>query len=1344
LSGAQHYLYAPARHGAEEAVQGFANRFTEIFSSHQEEITGRMRHIFTEALLRRTPENYHRLLSHVQAFLSTPSQTDLDQIKQLLNTMDAAGIRAIGPSLNDTGVNSLTTLRGLLDTDVTGPPTALVVSPNATLQLQVAEGLLRMIIENHEGALLQTFNFLSQSLNEPNGFFQTLRQHFNHPQHGILAEGLAVLRQNLSGRVCVPLRQCKEACEAYRTALSRNASVAELITLRQNLHEKMQLLLDARAAVPQISAGDWTRLEQFNAQLQTNGQPLAGSPFLTAQSDAPIQILTASFNAQRGMIEEATDLIVETIGRGVSQVGSIVQNAVSPQPPAAAALPGAPAPGSDSLNLSTIAAQGRRFLDSILSSTANALSQQGARSLASLLRHVFEKIRDHVRQGPPEQHHLLNTINPMIQRLQGAMENSPWGELLSVLQDAFQFMQNTQVYLQGLRLPLSPVRAHISAIPDFLQNINAHENALRTPADRAPPRVTDEDITQKKELLQLRGSSFALAKVILEKFCGYESNERMYAEIYKADGIPSNQLSSVFRQRLFEKIDQSNGGFFGLFAKWSAKIFYNFVLPISSFYTNSIIGGMIDCAQKGMFDPPSSQESKEEFLVKRARNWLAVTSGAYNQVAGTPPSQARDFSLMMEEAIKMPERNGGLTQNELYTAAAKTALDTFGPRIKWKETIDQYFQAEIPSSSSLHFLNPLVLGLNAFCSFCLKGLVFIPQWVGNQILQTGAKVAFGLTPILQSVTEQGIESLRRNTPASYAMQRVLYRKLQKVLQSLQQGLNDESNNQGGLGSRNTQIKRAEITGLVAYLMEVLNKSQYRTQDRLNNYLHHRAPIRDRVGQELDDTFIPEVMEIVVATVSVSLSAMTQEEEMRQMLYDGLSIANQSFDEAQHVSDADFATLERGIRELTDQILETAIFHAIEEKFDFTNEKQKRGIRNFIGTLKEQSNAFALQMNQFCRELGDGRLSAEEQLGKISSMIECSSRYNRDRVDALGKVDGNRNFHTETKHHFNELSRQLLTHCNPLAGKLNTMKTHVDQISFHDRLLRPLLLQAHICQTLDRPLHNQRLSSQDLIVCKTQLALFRRHFTDLQRHRCPLPLTDEMQRSLQEFATALQKIEYTQKTDETLRSAYQIFSELKAAKLAALDNPAIPTPRILERQLVGRIYELPSEQKTILNEAILSLANARNIGEAEAASQSFYSLQMRFNTTNFVQENQSLATLVRINSELQTRVRQTIEEFAHQIAVDKAALRQHSIEASNQVGILNGWAQGQNELPIWNLFVFDMQWVTETVKNLAFDRAQGKVKQLFQSLYEKHNYIGVINQGVLIPFLEHFGKHHLKK
>jgi hypothetical protein len=1343
--GVQSLVYTPVRNATEEAAQGFANRVTELFNDNQEEIINRVRNVFTEALLRRCPENIHRLLTAIQAFLRAPSQADLDQIKQLLNGLDANGLRAIASSVNDTGIQQLTTLRALLDTDVTGPANALVVTANATLRLQIAEGILSTIMENHEGALLQTVSYLTQSLSEPNGFFQSLRHQFNHPQHGVIAEGLATLRQHLNGRVFLPLRESKAVCESYRSALSRNGSAAELIHLRQVLHGKLALLLGQRPSVPQISADHWTALEQFDAGIQNNNQPLPAHAQLIGQSDAAFQILSTSFNAQRGMIEEATDLMIEGIGRSITQLRNGVQNLLSPQPGAAAPappLPNPPAAGGAELNLGSIAAQGRRFLDSILSSAGNALSQQGARSLASLLRYVFEKIRDHIQQGPAEQQHLLgSTINPMIVRLQGSLDNGSWVELIAVLGDALQFMQNSQVYLQGLRLPLNPVRTHVSAIPEFLQNINSHQNALRTAADRAPARITAREISQKAELFQKRASSYGIAKMILEKFCGYQNNDGINAKIHNPGELSMNELSPAFRSRLFEKINEANTGFFGPITKWVAKMAYDFLLPIFSFFTNSVFGNLLEFAKKEISTQSINRESKEERMVRLARNWLAVTSGAYNQVASTPASQVRDFNVMMEDAIKMPERNGGLKQHELFAAAGKTLFETFGPRLKWSESVDQYFQAEIPASSPLHFLNFLVLGLNMFCSFSLKAILFIPQWIANLILQTGTKIAIGATPMLQNYTDSAIESLRRNTPASYSAQRVLYRQLQKVLMSLQQGLNDEGSNAGGLRSRDTNIKRYEIAGLVEYLMEVLNKSQYRTQDRLSNYLRHQAPIRDRAERELDDTFIPEVMETVVMTISVSLSAVTQEEEMQRMLYDGLCIANEMFDDQTPVTDADFATLERGIRELTDQILETAIFYAIDEKFDFTNEKQKRGIRQFVRSLKEESNAFTLQMYRLSTEMTDAR-SSTEYLAKVTEMIDFSARFNRQRVDALGKADGNRNFHTETKHHLNEMSRQLLTHCNPMAQRLNTMKGLADQLSLHDRLMAPLLLQCPILQTLGRTLQNQRLSSQEVTLCKTQLALLRGHVNTLLRNRCPVPITDEMQQCLQEFSIALQKMQESQKTNGTLLSAYRIFSELKDARLASIDPPSAHA-RNLERQLASAIQQLPSEQKEALNRPILQIMNAANAEEIEASARLFISLNVQFNARLMVEEGAYFASLRQSRDRLEARVNLASQEFTHQFALDKAALLQHTREAANQARLLNVWAQSQHELPIWNLFIFDMQWVTETVKNLAFERAQAKIKKLFETLYQRHNYIGLIHQGVLLPFLETYGKHHLR-
>jgi len=54
--------------------------------------------------------------------------------------------------------------------------------------------------------------------------------------------------------------------------------------------------------------------------------------------------------------------------------------------------------------------------------------------------------------------------------------------------------------------------------------------------------------------------------------------------------------------------------------------------------------------------------SKEEFFIDIVRNWLAVTSDAYNKVASLSPSRSTEhpplgpqeiFKLMMEEANKI-------------------------------------------------------------------------------------------------------------------------------------------------------------------------------------------------------------------------------------------------------------------------------------------------------------------------------------------------------------------------------------------------------------------------------------------------------------------------------------------------------------------------------------------------------------------------------------------------------------------------------------------------------------------------------------------------------------------
>jgi hypothetical protein len=1230
-----------------------------------------------------------------------------------------------------------------------------------------------------------------------------------NPQNGMVRNVVAQIDRALTARAAPQLRATIDALEVYRTALNPNANPDELRALLTPLREKIELLLSRQDLVPQVTTEQWAQLQEFNQLIQvqiSNSLSLPAASQLLTESETPNQIITTAFNAQRGIAEEVAAILVRGLREGTEHLEQLPQRMLNralssffpeqttPSQPGAAgttpptdaptsppntSTPGQPAaPTSASTSApaqspiaSTIGGlftRGRAFLDSLLSSAGEAASQYAAKSLAMLTKLAFEKAHDYVmgdlirqRGAPPD---FSTTISALIARLQAAITSSSWTELTRVLSDAFAFLQTHDTYLQGIRLPLNPARNHTSAIPSFLNTINAHRDALRSPFQQNP-NVTPTMIERQADLLKVRSASYGPARLVAEKICGIKHSAEFYAKIYRRSSNPQNvNLSPIFRQRLFQEIDKTK---LNVFRKWIAKRAYDLLHPLSTFYIRSIVSGVLKQIQNWIRPDLPSQESKDDFLIKLLRNWMAVMSGAYNQVANTPFSQAKDFSIMMEETLKIPARNGGLTQQRLYAAVGKTALDTFGPRIRWNETIDNYFKTEIPHHSPLFFLNPVAKALNTFCSYCLKGIVFAPQWLGNQILQGGAKLALTHTPFLKDYSEQTVDSLRRNTPSSYAIQRMIFRQQQKVLERLQNTLNTDSPS-NGLLNRNTNIKKIEITGLVEYGLEILNKGRYRTQDRLHNYLNHRASLRDRVGHELEETFLPDVMESAVSTISIAVQAMTEEEEMKQMLYDGLQIANDAFDVQQPVSDEDFIAIERGIREMTDQILETAIYHAIGEKFDFTNTKQKTGITAFNTTLKTKTLAFSLALRRAAEEISSGAvITAADLQSKITSMIKTSADYNRDRVDALSLADGNRHFHMATKSHFNQVSLELSTYyTTPLSTILNQIKGKSDAMLAKLKLSELLQVCQNIQECLREKLQHPQLSPNDLAFCKPQISLLKQHLMTLRRQSgCPPDLLEEIQRRCDEFSRGIQSTETLQKTEGILIRSLPLFENLQREKQSGTARPS-PQLKTREKQLCDLLNTLPlPQQKTQLMGLVASMMLATRPDAVSSNAAQFLSSHWEIQNRNSSEANRQLESLRSTRELLESRLSADILQFNADYARDQGDAQTKANELVTLIGPvhlthtgvvtrigspqfdpltpLDAWVLGLADLQIWDLFSVDMHWAEEIAKNLAFDRAKAKMQELFDALYQRHNYVGFVNQVALLPFVQRFGKHHLK-
>ncbi len=988
--------------------------------------------------------------------------------------------------------------------------------------------------------------------------------------------------------------------------------------------------------------------------------------------------------------------------------------------------------------------RGQGILGSIMGSARSAISENATTHLAALTHWTFEQCRDYVQRNGANPI-LLNAINPMITRLKNAKETNSWDELKRVLDDAFTFMQQNQIYFQGMRLPINPVRTHASAIPDFLNNVTAHRNALQNPTQRAPALVTSAMIETTANLLKIRSASIGPAKFVAEKICGFDNSPQFYADIFRPSADPTaGDMGALFRTRLFEKIDASPRSFL---TKWFAKRAYDFLHPLSTFYIHSIVGGILEKTLNWMKAPAGAGEQpKDEFLIKIIRNWMAVTGSALNQVAFAPHQLGRDFDPMVEEALKLPERNGGLTQQELFAAAIKTALDTFGPQIRWSEGINNYFTREIPPTSVVSFLNPGVRALNTVCSYCLKAVVFIPQWIGNKALQGGAKLVLSHTSLLKDYSDQTIDSLRRNTPSSYAMQRMIFRQQQKILALLQQSLNEDPASTGALINRNSSIKKVEIEALVKSGIELLNKSQYGTQDSLRNYLNRQAPLVDRAMQELENTFLPKAMESAVSTISIAIQAMTTEDEMQQMLYDGLQIANDAFDNPQPVSDEEFAAIEKGIRELTDQILETAIFHALDEAFDFTNERQRNGVSQYFKALKDQTGAFSTEAGQKAREIASGScVSLTDLQAKISRLIEISAKYNKDRVDALGMADGNRNFHAETKYKLNDRSRELLSHCTPLSNRLNTMKSLSDEMRYRDKCLQPLLECNQIQRSLKEKLGINSLSNDAFNACKVQLGLLEKHLATLRQAQAPAQLISDIELQCQAFTNAMNAVQPLQKANGILRQAQVLFDRLKQVKLAEIGLSPSQELKKREMELCLLLDTLPfSDQTAQMKGRVLSFMLTTNAGSANLEADGFHLCDLEISARNFAQMNNHLAGLETARGLLEQKLELSITEFTESYAQKKALIERHAADSIPEINSIDQWAKDQIEFQIIDVPGFDMDWLTDTVKNVAFDQAKAKIKLLFDALYKRYNYVGLINQAALLPFVENFGKHYLKK
>ncbi|MGE3534677.1 MAG: hypothetical protein AB7H48_07580 [Parachlamydiales bacterium] len=1258
--------------------------------------------------------------------------------------------------------------------------TFTIMHNNGSL-VSALEFLSAAFFDEESGLVQRGISSLRQKLNEEGGLYDDLQGRLITGDNSVLSLAVQMLRSEMTSTPHETIKQSRIALLLLKHALEQGAEremlsplMQNAVRLLENLDRNKEEIFRTRAL---ISPNQWQALQAFREHLQELGRDSSPPPLVHAdvlrEMQPALQCVENAHRGQTGVVQEmirAGDHLADRIEQLLIRLEHLPQRMVSntfstnplPTSPStntepvvntptertattggvatSAETPDQPADGSISYN--TLLERSSSVLSQIMGTAGQAISQRAASSLATMMVFIFDKIKDHLGQNPEHQH-IINTIDPLIVRVNAARDNGSWSELTATLQECKQVMQQQQVYLQGFRLPLNSVRTSPSAIPSFLTNISNHDAALHPSRSPLAHSVSREMIVEEANKLKIRASTYGPIKFINEYLLQFEPDDALYASLVAIPpNTPPESASEIFKTRYYEWLDQSDCS---LASKWAAKIVFFLAVHVFHFFAEALISNSVATFHRWQDAPEDPLNPKEIRIIQQLRNWLAILSASYNEAAATPNGQTRDFQQMLELAIQSPQRNGGLQPTELYGSFSATVLDAYGPRFNWRNAVTKYYNVQIPSTSSLYVLNPLLTAFNTFCTWTMNALLFIPEWIANTSLSWFTQLFLKNSPLLERNLTRTMDALKTNTRTSYALNQAIHRQLQRIWQSIQANTSSEEE-EIDLQTQDSISKKMEISRLVEYLFEVLNKSRYGTQDRMRAYLEGRLSVRDRAEREIDELFLPEALETAASMISLCFEAGLTEQAQNEFLYDILAIANGAMDSDEPVSEEECAAIEQAIREQTDQILEASIFYALGEKFDFAGEKQKNGVRQFVQDLKDQSDNIA-QTLRFNRALINPFAPLNQNtLANLRNSIEASANFQRGRLEALSRSDGNRYFHTETKQKLNETSQQLANHFTPITDHLNqSLRIYEEtmQTEQGDRILREMdraLTQVQAIfarQGIQTAQINQAAQHAENV--ESALGQFRplSHIFNNQQQLNP---------DWNQLQSALSQAQATRHHVDILMQTIPLFERIAIAKTQSLSTNALSAEaRQNERTLATLIQTLPPSfpHRNLLDQ-VLNLMYAATPQEITNANHEFH---------------QNLGVMIREAGHSLQISKDLVWLAAEQLKAKGAQYRQSAAEriAQNQVGLqsrldqLTGgldafqqWAHEVHEIPIWNFFVFDMQWATEITKDLAFGRAKQKVQELTGALYQRHNYIGIVHQMVMLPFLQHYGSQHLRQ
>lgn len=1198
-----------------------------------------------------------------------------------------------------------------------------LTDPDKGILIQAKQYLSAAINDEKTGILVQAIDLLKVKLNEKDGVMDLIDTRLNHEETGILTRAACVLQKKLmakgglvdelenrfTGEAHPLLSNARQKLTELRKVIGKE-NKREIRKLSGELQQSLEQLTANQALVfnkEPLSSGDKIVIDQLREQLPTfSSEAPPDQSAMLIVVEAGLAVINRYYGSLEGTAARIGTILQEKIVDVVDPLFEKVENKVNhflgrdPE----GASESAATDGTVSATGGTVSQfldMGGSALKHLLSKGAQSISKQVFSSFASVLslgiQYALNNMEDTpTLRGPREKlNQIMSTLNAVQENNHGpnlyqAIINSDLYKTLSRTAEAFKPLK---ICVNGFYVPHGSMDAE-EPTGNADKVYSNHITALQKASNSEPIEPVNQDwktlANAEKDKLISNATKFLTIKHIYEEVCKLKPpDERFYMRLLEKSKEKGVSADAELKTLFFAELEKNKVGFVKRTYAQIQYYFYSVIVnhlvkKATTAYFEEIFK-YIEVHKEENFDTLRGQ------MITNSTRYLTILGEAYRNVAkNSNPTGTLDE--MLQKELDKKDSNLGFETKDLYAEFTQSVIH---------KTIGKGFLGWIAE-----------------------------KWIAHP------------EEIVRSIIDKTLGSMQDPYGYSHALNNVIREQLEEILAEVLKRMRDDPAQQGDpTNTLETSDLKDEVKGLVKNLFEILNKSKCQTKDELRKLIKEEI-LSAKINKAIDDLFIEEVLGKITQILSVSVLSLVKEDQLQKFTYKFALLLNQTFEVGKEVTYQQKRDEERKIGELSNQILRLVVNAAVEEKFDFTGEKQQKETNGYVSNLHNRSIEFFTTTRQDLAALLVMNFSSAEGKNKTDKIIEDTLAYQSQCYES--------NYQVKSSHINSDNKDEVAKRYFGIAQQSQPLVQAVTQLKQHSKALENILsavphldqIKTIATEIPGRLFYSSGLTHENLTYCENQLQILDTHLKELKNMRNYTQLAQQIEVETRLFATLLIDLRKATQTNsfciaqtQTGSLLEQIAGEKKRSLGATSANAALQGKLALLKQEVLNSFNTTYhahllEKVRMIEEATVSeqvdIAYREFLGICQQAMSHAAVLTQKYRD-NYYQSLGRAMNAISDSHLLEPSLQET----------EKRGMRESIALAQQHLNSLATWEEQHiKEIPYVNFPLGDMKWFHDVASGLVFNRVKERLDGLIGFLKQEETYrYGVLNHLFLIPYVK---------